>query len=82
MLTITHSTPKKSYPYLAVWTGGEPIKDVDPKKVVMISLVKAEGSDEKVPYVQNVHGEEKGWVTKKEEDFMPLPKGYEIRLVQ
>lgn len=80
-MKITYQAPEKTYPYLAIWTGGEPIEKIDRSEIVMISLVDEEGKD-KQPYVQYISGCKKGWVTTKESDYKPLPVGYKIEITQ
>jgi len=83
MKTIQKPT-EREYPYLAVMTFGDPIKEskmyaID--DIVIISLISEDDNDAK-PCVQYVNGNKKGWATTSEKDYAPLPKGYEITLIQ
>ena len=83
-MKITQQPQQKEYPYLAVMTLGDPIKqhiNYPIEEIVLISLVPKEGENSK-PYVQYITGGTQGWFTEKEKNFVALPKGYEITMKQ
>jgi hypothetical protein len=86
-MKVTTYYPEKEYPYLAVWVGrGESlavdlIHNVKKEDIVVISMVDVEGSD-KQPYVQPLTGGKQGYITKHEDEYCPLPKGYSVTLCQ
>lgn len=89
MKTTTYY-PEKDYPYLAVWVGkdesltDERIHNIQIKDIVIISMVDPDSDDsiDKVPYVQYLIGGKQGYITKHENEYHPLPKGYTITLTQ
>ena len=86
-MKVTKFIPTKDYPYLAVWVGK--YETLDPKSIhnikvediVLISMVDV-GNSDKQPYVQHVLGKKRGYFTKKEEEYCPLPSGYSLTLCQ
>lgn len=84
---ITTFNPEKSYPYLAVWTGSnKPISATEAIKLkiedmVLISLVKVNSEDNQA-YVQYLAGNKVGYITKREDEYSPLPKGFRITITQ
>lgn len=76
--TIQH--PEKQYPYLAVFTMGEPIKHpILTKDIVLVSLIEHKEKDSQV-YIQSLLGGKEGFITKKEEDYTALPKGTFVKI--
>lgn len=75
--TIKKAT--KQYPYLAVY-GFEEIKYTTNVPLEDIVLVSKLSSGE--TYVQYVNGGQEAYKTKNEEDYQPLPQGFEITIVQ
>jgi hypothetical protein len=77
-MEISQKTNGKKYPYLSVLGFKElkknEIYDID--DIVLISKTK------KGIYVQYVNGSQPGWDTQNEEQYTPLPAGYEITLKQ
>ena len=83
-MKITQQPQQKEYPYLAIMTFGDPIKQhkVYPiEDIVLISMISENDEDAK-PYVQYVNGSKQGWFTNEEESYAALPKGYKITLKQ
>lgn len=80
-ITIKEPENNRKYPYLAVWTGGEPIKDYISSDVVVVSLQDQVVGD-KIVFVQFLDAQKQGWSTEKETDFTPLPAGTIITLTQ
>lgn len=86
-MEVTRFIPTKDYPYLAVWVGKDEsldlklIHNVKVEDIVLISMVEVENSD-KQPYVQYVLGNKQGFITKHEEEYCYLPKGYSLTLCQ
>ena len=78
-ITIQH--PEKQYPYLAVWTMGEPLGNYKLDDIVVINLQSRPDSDN-IVWVQPLNGSKEGYVTKKEKESAPLPKGTIITLIQ
>ena len=74
--TIKH--PEKQYPYLAVWTMGDPIKHpVIMGDIVVVSIVEIKDQQ---PYIQPLLGGKEGFFTKKEHEYTALPKGTIVTL--
>lgn len=86
-MKTTFKYPEKTYPYLALWAGeGQYLSEWDINKasqsdIVLISLVEKKDEDSKV-YVSFVIGGKEGYFTQNEKEYFPLPKGYEINLIQ
>jgi hypothetical protein len=78
----TTATPKKKYPYLAVYKLADLDYDnIEVDDICLISLVKGStGAD--VPYVQKINGCKAGFFITKEDNYMPLPKGCVVKFVQ
>lgn len=77
--------PSLSYPYLAVWTGGSSELEkskYEVKEIFLISILQENQGEDLKPYVQSVTGGKIGYFTKNEDEYTPLPNGYEITLVQ
>lgn len=87
-MKITTQIPEKEYPYLAVWAGKEEhltieqIARIKTKDIVLISMVESDEECDKKPYVQWVLGGKEGHITKCEDEYFPLPKGYLLCLCQ
>ena len=86
-MEVTKQAPEKEYPYLAVWTGdGETlgtlsISRIKTEDIVLISLLGNTGNDI-VTYVQHILGGKEAYITKSENDYFPLPKGYQLKFIQ
>lgn len=88
-MTITTLLPEKTYPYIAVYylcsasgnLSNEELKKIDKNELVLISIVHKQDSDSLV-YVQYLFGGKEGYVTKREKDYLPLPKGFQITITQ
>ena len=84
-MKVLQKPQEKQYPYLAIMNFGEPIKttatyDVD--DIMIVSMVQENSDEDKNPYVQYLNGNKQGWFTKDEKDYTPLPKNFEITLIQ
>lgn len=79
--------PSKKYPYMAVWVGrGESlainlIHNIKVNDIVIISMVDMDNSDKQI-YVQPLLGGKQGYITKREDEYCPLPNGYSVTLCQ
>ena len=80
-MKITRRLPEKKYPYLAVWTGGEPLADWCIDDIMIISMIPQENADNAC-YVQKLDGAKDGYITKAEHEYKPLPIGTIITLTQ
>lgn len=88
-MKIKTKMPEKKYPYLAVWTGGDPsfdINKVEPEDIVLIKLIlkptRGKGDDKPTPYVVSLFNNNESWFTSNESDYTPLPAGYKITVKQ
>lgn len=76
----TLKQPEAAYPYLAIWTMGEPLpKEIKMEEIVVVSIVPIKDQYSQ-PYVQPLHGGKEGFFTKKESEYTPLPKGFILTL--
>jgi hypothetical protein len=86
-MKVTKYIPTKEYPYLATWVGKDEMLDpklihnVKIEDIVLISMIDVENSDKQV-YVQFVLGNKKGYLTKAEDEYCPLPTGYSLTMCQ
>ena len=79
-----NNPPTREYPYLAIWTGAEPVKDWDSinlKDVVVIKLAKNDHGV-KQAFVMGLFDDDVAYFTSKESDYIPLPAGYQLILEQ
>jgi hypothetical protein len=86
-MNVTTYYPEKEYPYLAIWVGKNEtldlnsIKNIKKEDIVLISMARDDEGNEQ-PYVQNLLGGGKGYFTKSEDEYCPLPKGYSVTICQ
>lgn len=86
-MKVTKQFPEKEYPYLATWANGNKylsdrlISSLEVKDIVLISMVEVEDKDNQV-YVQQILGGKQAYITKNEDEYCPLPKGYRLILEQ
>lgn len=90
-MKVTVKIPNKEYPYLAVWAGKDQhltmdeISRINKSDIVLISMVEVNENGEqcdKQPYVQYLLGGKEGFITKNEEEYFELPRGYSLELRQ
>jgi hypothetical protein len=79
-VTIQH--PEKKYPYLAVWTGGDPLKPNYEIADIMVVSIQPRTDKDNVIYVQSLTGKSVGHETKNEHEYQPLPAGTKIEITQ
>lgn len=82
-MQIVHTTPEKKYPYLAIWTGGEPLPNKISKDEVVIITMLIKDKESHL-YLQCVDAAKSGcWLSEEaEKSYRPLPSGYKIEIVQ
>lgn len=87
----TEDTPENKYPYLAIYTGDphfmvpkEDLKYIEPKNIVVISLLGEDGSGSRKDgvYVQRLLGGIEGYITLNEEFYYRLPMYTEVTITQ
>jgi|GEM_PF-5341723 len=84
------TSPQKEYPYLAIWVGRDfNNEDIDPDSItsenilVISKLLVEENDKERLSiYVQNLTGGHEGYLTKNEEEYIALPSGYTVEIIQ
>ena len=85
-MKIQQSSPNtREYPYLAIWTGGEPLpenEEIDLEKVVIVSMKSERMNEDRKPHIHFLFGSSPSTFTSSEEEYAPLPKGFEIKIVQ
>lgn len=80
----TIQLPSQDYPYLAIWTGGEPLdeKEIKPSDIVVISY-KSKANCDNVLWCQSLFSNSiTGFELTRESDYKPLPKGTIITITQ
>ncbi len=96
-MEATYQFNSKKYPYLAVHVGAgshiakDFFDNIKLEDIVLISMIKPTvsngdtvsfGSIDKVPYVQLLLGGQEALKIKDENDFVPLPSGFEVKIIQ
>ena len=84
-MKILQKPQEKQYPYLAIMTFGEPLKEMatyDVDDIMILSMVEENADEDKKLYTQYLNGNKQGWFTKAEKDYTPLPKNFELTLIQ
>jgi hypothetical protein len=86
-INVTPSDGKLNYPYMAIYKGidhdNKVPKKIELEDILLISMVKdPDLKDEERPYVQNLFGSRIAYFTNHEEEYCPLPNGYNINLTQ
>lgn len=86
-MKIETKIPKISYPYLAVFVGAggsiekSELYNIKTEDIVLISKIEHDRLKPKI-YVQYVNGKSEAYITEHEEEYQPLPKGFELKFIQ
>jgi hypothetical protein len=85
-MKVTTKPTERDYPYLAVWVGVDnhlSEKTIQNKRISEIFVISLLNNKEDSDiYVQSLIGGTKGFITKSEHEFQPLPKGFSITIEQ
>ena len=81
-MKITQSVPEKTYPYLAIMVELDDIHSINLDDIMVVSMVCDNEGEDKKPYVQYLNGNRVGWFTTSEKDYVRLPNGFAVKLIQ